>query len=816
MISTDTEVVFDTRRQSRAPGREVSLVFGTKAETLERLTSLVRCCSIPEVLHFTVEEWRQDPGPVVARIQSRFPAGHLAVRSSACREDSASESFAGAFRSVLNVTVSDEAQVMKAVDEVIASYRSPHPRNQVLIQPMLEHVVMSGVIMTHDLTNGAPYYILNYDDESGRTDVITGGTDVSKSLVVHRDAPADFVESPRIAALLSMAKELESFCGGRTPLDIEFAQTADGCVHLLQVRRIAVQRNWNRAVRTRLSEALEQVEQFFQETSRPKPGVPGETTILGQMPDWNPAELIGAEPGPLATSLFRHLISDSVWQEARASMGYRPVLDEPLMVTLAGRPYIDVRNSFASFLPNGLPRSIENAVVNAWIQRLAEHPEFHDKVEFEVAQTAFDFAFEHNLFTRYAGILDPASHRNYVDAVRRLTAENLDPGLDGSLSRALRRIDILQAEPESSPLPETPLRRAFTLLTSCRQYGTRAFATVARHAFIAEALLRSAIQRNVWGPDRLEAFKRSLVTPASLMAADFAEVATGEASKGGFLRRYGHLRPGTFDILSPRYDQREELFRDSVVETARGPRQEGAPFTLSPAEHEGFSRLMRESGLPGDPDRLFAYAARAITGREHVKFIFTRPLSDAIESIAEWGEHIGLTREDLAFLTLSDLSDTLTSPVTRDRETHFQELAQSRRTQAREMRGLRLGYIIRGAQDLYVIPQHRGAANFVTSKRLEGIPVRISNRMTGTADLFGRLVCIECADPGFDWIFTKGIAGLITKFGGANSHMTIRCAELGIPAAIGVGETLFDRLASANRVELRCGEKIVRPVTGTP
>ena len=109
-------------------------------------------------------------------------------------------------------------------------------------------------------------------------------------------------------------------------------------------------------------------------------------------------------------------------------------------------------------------------------------------------------------------------------------------------------------------------------------------------------------------------------------------------------------------------------------------------------------------------------------------------------------------------------------------------------------------------------PQHRGAANFVTSKSLEGAPIRLTNRMTGAADLFGRLVCIECADPGFDWIFTKGIAGLITKFGGANSHMTIRCAELGIPAAIGVGESLFERLASAKAVELRCGEKIARPV----
>ena len=813
MRSSTLAKTSDTSRLTRGALREAKLSFGTKAETLERLAPLLQSCIVPEVFYFTVAEWQCDPAAVIESIQGRFSVRALAVRSSAYHEDTASQSMAGAFRSLLNVPTLDPVRLSAAVEEVVRSYSSNHPYNQVLIQPMLEQVVISGVLMTHDLANGAPYYIINYDDESGRTDVITGGTGVSKCLVVHRDAPSDFIESPRIAAVLAMARELESLCGGRTPLDIEFAQTEDGQVHLLQARRIAVQRNWNRAVRTRLSETLEQLEQFFVEHSRPRAGLPGDTTLLGQMPDWNPAELIGAEPGPLATSLFRDLISDSVWQEGRASMGYRPVPHEPLMLTLAGRPYIDVRNSFASFLPDGLPRAVESAVVNAWIERLCQHPEFHDKVEFEVAQTVFDFAFEQSLFTRYAGVLNASDHRTYVEAVRRLTIRNVDPGVDGSLAMALRRIAILESRQESWILPDTPLRKAFGLLAMCRQYGTWPFTIIARHAFMAEALLRSAIAKGAWVAERLDSFKRGLMTPAGMMSADFAAVLAQESTSQDFLRRYGHLRPGTFDILSPRYDQREDLFRDAVAGVTVPHGGAGDRFVLTAEERNGFGRLLREAEIPLDADQLFAYAAQAIGGREHAKFVFTRPLSDAIENIAEWGECIGLTREDLAFLSLRDLSETLTVPVTRDRESHFQELAQTRRTQAREMRGLRLGYILRSAQDFYVVPQHRGAANFVTSKGIEAVPVRLSNRMTGVVDLFGKLVCIECADPGFDWIFTKGIGGLITKYGGANSHMTIRCAELGIPAAIGVGETLFEHLSSSGRVELRCAEKIVRSVT---
>lgn len=815
-MTAASTVCSDTTRLFRNASRDARprLAFGTKAETLERFAPIVQTCRVPDLFYFTLALWRSDPSAVQREIRKRFGTGNLAIRSSAFHEDSATQSMAGAFRSVLNVPGQDEAALVRAIEEVLASYRSNHPGNQVLAQAMLTDVVMSGVLMTHDLTSGAPYYIINYDDESGRTDVITGGTDVSKCLVVHRDAPPDFIESPRIAALLAMARELESLCGGREPLDIEFAQTGDGQLHLLQARRIAVQKNWNRAVRTRLSEALEQLEQFCSEHFKPRHGIPGDTTILGQMPDWNAAELIGAEPGPLAVSLFRRLITDSVWQEARATMGYRPAPNEPLMLTLAGRPYIDVRNSFSSFLPDGLPAALESQVVNAWVDRLASHPEFHDKVEFDVAQTAYDFTFERNLFQRYAGRLDAADQNLYRDSVRALTLRNLSLSEDGSLSRALRTISRLEDQPPTGPRSEPPLRRAFALLELCRTQGTLPFAIVARHAFLAEALLRSAIERGAWTADRLEAFKRSLVTTAGSMARDFQSVLSGASSPEEFLKRYGHLRPGTFDILSPRYDQREDLFHSPPNAGARAPSTspKRERFELTDPEKRAFQSLCDEAGLTLKPQALFDHAAKSIVGREHAKFVFTRPLSDLIECVAAWGERMGLTREDLAFLTLQDLSDTLSAPLTRDAETHFQSLAHERRSQSREMRGLRLGYIIRGPQDLYVIPQHRGAANFVTRKRLEAVPVVLSSRMTGTSDLFGKLVCVECADPGFDWVFAKGIAGLITKFGGANSHMTIRCAELGIPAAIGVGETLFEKLAKAGRIDLRCAEKIVRPL----
>ena len=78
----------------------------------------------------------------------------------------------------------------------------------------------------------------------------------------------------------------------------------------------------------------------------------------------------------------------------------------------------------------------------------------------------------------------------------------------------------------------------------------------------------------------------------------------------------------------------------------------------------------------------------------------------------------------------------------------------------------------------------------------------------------GRILFVPSADPGFDWIFTRGIAGFVTQFGGANSHMAIRAGELGIPAVIGAGEALFQRWRTARKLCLDCTNQKVLVVVG--
>ncbi len=800
-------------RAARGPGR---FVFGSKAETLERLHPLIEGADILDLMYFRAADWASNKASILSDIGQRFGPALLAIRSSAIGEDSADNTMAGAYHTCLNVDNRSPSEVETAIREVIASY-SGNPNDQVLVQPMLADVAVSGVIMTHDVQRGAPFYTIEYDDESGKTDSITGGTNVTKGVLIFRDADDSLVMSDRVRAMIGLAKELEDICGP-TPLDIEFGIGHDERMYLFQVRRIGLQKNWLAGTENRVSRRLEYIESFVEGRSQYRPGIAGNRTILGVMPDWNPAEIIGTTPRPLASSTYRNLVTRKVWREARTRMGYRRLPSEELMVMIGGHPYIDVRNSFNSFLPEGLDDSICDPLVDAWIDRLDAHPELHDKVEFEVAQTCLNFTFDEEFSQRYEGVLGAEGFRTFKNAAQHLTNQNVTLADEGTLALSLDVIDRLTTiQGRRQMLPEKrrglePLLYATDLLEECRQMGTLPFSIIARHAFIAEALLRSAVRRDALTQERLITFRRTIRSITSELTADFNAVCRNEMNPAAFHHRYGHLRPGTYDITSLRYDERDDLFADSLP----FEEMDAIDFSLSTGERRAIDALLAESGLEYvDAESLFEYARRAIAGREDAKFIFTRNLSDALLAIGTWGEQLGLSRDNLSYIGLDEILIAVTNAVLEDVDVHFMDLAEDGRRSVALSEAIKLSYLIRDKRDIYVVPLHRSAPNFIGDLRVEAQTVLLDSFASTNADLFGKVVCIENADPGYDWIFAKGIKGLVTKFGGANSHMAIRCAEFGLPAAIGCGERTFERLVSARKIELNAGEKILRPIDAT-
>jgi hypothetical protein len=557
------------------------------------------------------------------------------------------------------------------------------------------------------------------------------------------------------------------------------------------------------------------VERFVAHQVARRDGMLGRRSILAIMPDWNPAEIIGTTPRPLAASLYRHLITRDTWRLARADMGYRAVADAELMVVLNHHPYIDVRSSFNSFLPAGVPDALGERLVDAWLDRLEAHPELHDKVEFDIVPTCLDFCFDADFSARYHGLLQKSEVAAYADALRGLTRRCLERSPENTLELALQAADRLEREyPAQADAadPYAQLAQASHLLAMCRRSGTRAFAVAARHAFIAEAILRSALRRGAIQPERLAAFKRSIRTVTGGMVAEYAQVCRGNLARATFLERYGHLRPGTYEITSLRYDEREDLFLDDTPGVAGS---DAPSFELTARERTALESLLAEAMLGvRDADSFMRYARTAIAGREDVKFKFTRTLSDALVCLVRWGELHGLSRDDLSYLQWDGIADSLTLPVMDDLDRHFLHAADEGRRSMASAHAFKLGHILFGVRDVNIATLNRSVPNFVGVGSVCAAVIELNAGTPASVNIKGQIVCIENADPGFDWIFTKAPAGLITCFGGANSHMAIRSAELGLPAAIGCGDQIYERVVRAGRVELNCAGRILRPVHG--
>ncbi len=785
--------------------------FGTKAETLSCLADLG--FPVPPSYFFEARQWRIDPCQVLRSIQNRFPSGSLAVRSSARCEDGGDQSMAGAFQSVLHIPAQNTSQLGQAIENVISVFRDE--RDQVLVQPMVGKVAMCGVAMTRALEDGSPYYVLNYDDVSGRTDTVTGGQGVSKTVCIYKGVKDEHFDSPRLRRVLDMLRGLERHYG-ETPLDVEFVVDSADNVHLLQVRRICAAKRWRANAGQGISRRIRHVEAYVNEIMRPRPEIFGRRTLLGIMPDWNPAEIIGVTPRPLAMSLYRTLITSRIWSLARTRMGYRELPPTELMLSLAGRPYIDVRASFNSFLPAGLPASVCERLVNAWLDRLDANPALHDKVEFEVSHTVLDLDFDRSFDTRYPGLLSPSQKLAYKGALRRLTNAALcAKGVPGSLESALTAAHTLERKQRQLMPPRPTARSGFALastlsplLEECRELGTLPFSIAARHAFMAESLLRSAVRRGALSAERLQEFKVCLRTVSGELSRDFRAACRDGDARQSFLARYGHLRPGTYDIMTPCYAQREDLF--AIADLPEGGRNK-TRFNLRAEESKALAALLDEAGLDCAPEGLLAYARAAIAGREWIKFVFSRHICAVLENLAAWGATLNLSREQVSMLNVDMVINGLYAPLPNEARKYYLKLIEAQRQGYELARSFRLAHLIRSPRDVYVAAQQRSMPNFITSQRLEAPLVHLTDS-GADHELRGAIVCIESADPGYDWLFTRGIAGLVTCYGGANSHMAIRCAEYNLPAAIGCGGILFERMCRSRQGLLDCASKVLIPL----
>ena len=775
----------------------MSFNFTSKSDTLEYLSKNITKSKIEPLISFTINDWKKNKSKILEKSCKKFKKQKVVVRSSALGEDTIETSNAGVFTSILNVIPSKNT-LQKSIERVIKSYNKKkhfNLNNQVIVQRQSTHIKTSGVIFTRIPDTGAPYYIINYEDGKN-TDSVTKGL-IGNSVKISRSTPMTKIPT-KWRNLLYAIKEIESILKNNT-IDIEFGITNNSII-IFQARPLTTIRQKNyRSLENKIFKIIEKNQNSYEFYSRNSNSV---NTIFSDMADWNPSEIIGNNPNLLDYSLYDYLIMSKSWYLGRNLLNYQTINDSKLMKRFGNKPYVDVNLSFDSLIPNNINKKTRKKLLKFYLDKLSNNPFLHDKVEFQILFTCSDPSLNSRIreLKKYSFSNDEIIQikKSLIDFTNNIIKRTPELFLDFDKSFEIlrkNRIKHIQKLNNSKKNHNDYLELSQNLLKDCRKYGVIPFSAVARLAFIAVTILNGLERESILTRTSSDNLLSQIETPMSDYKNELNLLIDKKVSKKKFLEKYGHLRPGTYDITVPRYDMNPNYLSSTKFFSQK-------PTPITKIQEKKINKQLKKSRLIFNEISFIDFLKKSIIQREKLKFEFTKNLSDSLEYIATAGEQLGFSREEMAYLDIKTILKYNKKSKSEIKK-FWRYNINKNNIKTIENNHLHLPSIIFSKNDFEIINEFFAKPNFITSKQTSS-EISFLNPKTKSQNLKNKIVIIENADPGYDWIFTKSPSGLITKYGGMASHMAIRCAEIGIPAAIGCGELLFQKLKISEQVYLDC------------
>ena len=779
-------------------------IFITKAQTINQLSLKKIIFKIPNSFFFTVKEWKLNKNKKIKDIKNKFNK-KIAIRSSAIDEDTSIKSSAGTYDSFLNIP-NNKQSIYKYVNLVIKSYKKKknyNLYNEVLIQNMLTNVWTSGVLFTKSITNNSPYYVINYDDISGKTDKVTSGIDKysNKVLKILR-GKEKLLSSPRFNKLLKATKEIEYIYKNKN-LDIEFVIDKNLNIFLLQVRPLTKIKKFLNQKKFYIK--IDQVNNKINKNTHNKKEL---KNIFGQMPDWNPAEMIGKHPKNLAFSLYSELITNKSWYLARKIMGYSKIKETKLMINLAGQPFIDVKKSFLSLLPQNLSKKLKQILFNKSLNILRNNPELHDKIEFECSVNCQTLNTNELIDKIYDDL--PKYHKKELFLkLSDLTKKNLNLSKNSLFFKSINQVKEL--DKKQNTFLKYKVVNLKEIINVTKKFGIVPFSILARHAFISQCILKSLVEKKIFTQKETQNILSTVETVTTDLVQDSLKLSKGIIKMSFFKKKYGHLRPGTYNIDSQNYESMN--IKNFINNNRQSNLLPINKININKEKLNKFYKLAKEQNFPfTNLDSLISYIKDSIYWREYSKFIFTKSINHIFKIIKKFGKDNKINIKDLAYIEIKSFLKIKDSLISKSEKLNLNKKVIDNRNQYEIENQIELPLLIKSKTDAFIIPSQISRANFITNKKIIGkcYFLRNNHGKFNNNELKNKIILIEGADPGYDWIFLHGIKGLVTKYGGANSHMSIRCYELDVPAAIGCGNEKFNNLKESNSIEIDTISKSIK------
>ena len=161
--------------------------------------------------------------------------------------------------------------------------------------------------------------------------------------------------------------------------------------------------------------------------------------------------------------------------------------------------------------------------------------------------------------------------------------------------------------------------------------------------------------------------------------------------------------------------------------------------------------------------------------REYSKFVFMKSIDLIFENLKQFGTKYKIELEDLSFLKINDVTDFYYNLNSGGSVEIIKDMIVRNKKEYYKNYYIDLPDTITDIKDLYLINLSKDSPNYITNNECQADIVEL--KINKKINIEGKVVCIENADPGFDFLFNIKIIGIITKYGGFNSHMSIRCSD---------------------------------------
>ena len=212
--------------------------------------------------------------------------------------------------------------------------------------------------------------------------------------------------------------------------------------------------------------------------------------------------------------------------------------------------------------------------------------------------------------------------------------------------------------------------------------------------------------------------------------------------------KYGHLRPNTYEITSLNY---KENFNQYFKNLNR------KKIKIKTYKNRNLKYLktpdIKKIGFNCGLKNFEKFLKEAIIFREYSKFLFSKNIDLIFKNLIAFGNKYKISRDDLSYLKLSKILDMYFNLSNYDMINNLKLHINENKREYESNKNISLPDVINSSRDIFVQIERKNKINFISNKKVSGKIIHF-NENNHNND-FNGIICIENADPGYDFLFSK-------------------------------------------------------------